>query len=195
MTWFLTGLAAIIVVMVAALAIPVQVDFRAERGDRMRGSARLRWLFGLVNVVFRSDHPRGEAATRAKTTKAAARPPRRGGTVLAVVRTPGLVRRAASLAADLFNRIHIRDFSLRAQYGLEDPADTGQLCGALTPLVVLAVVKGLDVRFTPDFGGASLAGTCSGAISVRPLSVAAVVVAFLCSPPVWRAARAWRRRS
>jgi hypothetical protein len=195
MTWFLTGLAAIVVVIVAALAIPVQVEFRAERVDRMRGSARLRWLFGLVNVAFRSDHPRAAAATRAEATKATARPPRRAGTVLTAVTTPGLVRRAARLTVDLFDQIHIRDFSLHARYGLEDPADTGQLCGALTPLVVLAVVKGMDVRCTPDFAGASLAGTCSGAISVRPLSVAAVVVAFLCSPPVWRAARAWRRRS
>lgn len=76
-----------------------------------------------------------------------------------------------------------------------DPADTGQLCGTLAPMLALASARGMDVRCLPEFTGAVIDGSCSGTIAVRPLSVLAVIIAFLCSPPVWRAARAWRRAS
>jgi hypothetical protein len=203
MAWLLIAAAAVVILIVAALAIPVHLDVRAELTDRLRGRARLRWLFGLVDVPLGGGHARaqppqaeGEVAVRdggarPRTGKSSGR----GRRFIAALRTSGVMERVILFVRGVFGQLHLRNFVMRARYGFEDPADTGQLCGSLAPLLVFASVKGVDVRCTPDFDGAAFEGTCSGTISMRPLSAVGVVVVFLCSPPVWRAARAWRRAS
>lgn len=193
MVWLAGALATVVLGLVAVLAIPVQLDISAELTDRLRGRVRLRWWFAAVNVGSRTAAAKKRRAR--PRPKPAAAPRRRGRAAVAALRSPGLVPRVARLVTDLLSQIHIRDFRLRARYSLGDPADTGQLCGALAPMFALASARDLDVHCLPEFGDATLDGSCSGTIAVRPLSVLAVIIAFLCSPPVWRAARAWRRVS
>jgi hypothetical protein len=205
MFWLAVVLATIAVLIVAALALPVSLEIEVELADRLRGHAHLRWLLGIVHVTLGGNQPRviaaaashAEEATAApaKAKKPVKRKPARGGRrIIAVLRT-GLMDRLIQLWMDLVHQIHIDRFMLHARYGLDDPADTGQLCGVLVPLHVFATVKRLDVRLTPDFDQPIAAGTFSGAISVRPLSVIGLLVAFVSSPPAWRAFRAWRRTS
>lgn len=193
MVW-LVGLAVVVLGIVAVLAIPVQLEVSAELTDRWRGHARLRWWFAVVNLGSRTTVAKKPAPAVAKPKPTAARPGR-GQAALAVIRSPGFVTRVVRLGRDLVTRVHVRRFQMRARYGLGDPADTGQLCGTLAPLMAMASARGIDVQCLPEFGDAVLDGACSGTIAVRPLSVLAVIIAFLSSPPAWRAARAWRRAS
>jgi hypothetical protein len=203
MAWLLIAAAAIVVLTAAALAIPVQLDIRAEFTGRLRSRIRLLWLFGLVRVRVGGRDRRLDAQRRAHTGVAGDRrdsaearsPSNVARRVTAVLRTSGVMERSLRFVRDVLGQAHIRDFVLRARYGLDDPAETGQVYGALAPLLVLASVNRLNVQCTPDFARSSFEGACSGTLSIRPLSVVAVVGAFLCSPPVWRAARAWRRAS
>lgn len=193
MVWLVATLATIVLGIVAALAIPVQFEVSAELTDRLRGHVRLRWWFAVINVAPRAAPVATQPQAAVTSPKSAAAPTRRGRAAVAALRTQGLVPRVVRLAGDLLGRIQVRRFRLRARYGLGDPADTGQLCGTLAPVLALASARGLDVRCLPEFTDAVLDGSCSGTIAVRPLSVLAVIIAFLGSPPVWRAARTWRR--
>ena len=115
---------------------------------------------------------------------------------MTVARTRGLLPRVARLTADLLRRVSADRFHLHAAFGFEDPADTGLVYGWLTPLLVAANVRGFDVRCRPVFEGAGFTGSLHATIRVRPLSVVAAVLLFLCSRPVRRAAvMAWRVRT
>lgn len=192
MAWIVAVLGTLIVGVVAALAIPVQLDLSAALTDRLRGRVRLRWGFATINVRGRTTDAKKPAPA---VTPRSARPTGRGRAALAALLTPGLVPRVVRFVRELVDRIHVRRFRLRARYGLDDPADTGQVCGALAPVLALVSARGMDVQCLPEFTDEVIDGSCSGTIAVRPLSVLAVMIAFLCSPPVWRAARAWRRAS
>jgi hypothetical protein len=188
MYWLAVAVTAIPLVIVAALAIPVQLDVSAEWTDRLRGHVRLRWWFAVIDL-------QGPGAAKSRPPRPTPPATGRGRAALAALRTQGLISRVLGLVRDLLRQIHVRHFQLRARYGLGDPADTGQLCGTLAPVLALASARGLDVQCLPEFTEVALDGSCNGTILVRPLSVVAVVIAFLCSPPVWRAARTWRRAS
>lgn len=195
MDWLIVTLAAVVLSLVAALAIPVRLDVSAEWTDRWRGHVQLRWWFATLNLTSRATY-KTKVKDRSPAKAPQARPRasgQRGGSLLVVLRTRGLVPRIVRLLRDLLRQIHVRQFRLRARYGLGDPADTGQLCGALTPMLVLAATRRLDVSCVPVFDDVVIAGSLSGTIEVRPLSVLTVVISFIGSPPVWRAIGAWRR--
>lgn len=195
MTWFAAGLATLLAI-VGLLAIPISIEVEIERTDRTRTRWQLRGLFGLVRA--RSDRT-GAAARERQAPERPARPrhrrgaARRGRAALAALRARGFLPRAARLARDLRRQVHLPRFFLRARFGFDDPADTGQLYGALVPSLLLASASGLDVRCQPSFDDAGVEGACGATLHVRPLSVIALGLAFALSPPAIRALRAWRR--
>lgn len=190
---------AVVILIVAALAIPLSLDVDIDLADRLRVEARLRWLFDLVRIpLHRGPEPARPptAATRARHARARhadGRPSRRPP-VLAILSTRGLAGRMHRLLQDMRGAIRVRRMVIRARFGFDDPADTGRACGAVLPLAALGVANGMDIRCTPDFAHAILRGHCAGTVSVTPLRIVAAIVSFIASPPVWRAARMWRRR-
>jgi hypothetical protein len=200
MYWIAIAAATILVLIVAALAIPVDVDLTLEYAERLRGTARLRWLFGLVDVALGAEGaiaaPPDRRRDGTSITERRARstsPPRRN--VMPILRSTGLLRRLIRLARDLIRSVRVSRVVACARFGCEDPADTGQVCGGVLPLVGMASSKGVDVRCTPDFSKAVLMGSCAGTLSVTPLRLLVLVLLFAGSPPVWRAIRVWRALS
>lgn len=201
MFWLTFAVLAIATLLVTALAVPVHVDIKIRLAEGLHNEARLRWLFGLVDVSLGADRARSPTpATPDAVTPTAWRVHKGraltvGRRIKAVLRTRGLLPRIVRFFEDMRRHTHVRDLIARVRYGFEDPADTGQMCGALAPALVFASVQGVDVLCMPDFGRAVFDGGCSTRISVRPLSVVIVVLVFACSPPVWRGIRAWRQTS
>lgn len=198
MSWLLLGVAVIAAAIVILLAIPVRLSVRVEQTDHTRAEWRLRWLFGAVDVRLGGRQSRDgletpEEPDQPKTPKSTRRPRRRRGSVLAVLRTPGFVQRVFRLVPDLIGRLRWEHVSLDATFGFEDPADTGQLYGALSPILVASRAQGWPIVCRPAFDRAGLEGTCAAAVRVRPLAVVWVAVRFALSLEVWRAVRAWRR--
>lgn len=197
MYWLAIAAATILVLIVAALAIPVDVDMTLEYAERLRGTARLRWLFGLVDVALGAeraiaappDRRRRSRPTTERHARSTASPRR---SVMPILRSTGLLPRLIRLATDLIHSIRVSHVVARARFGCEDPADTGQVCGGVLPLVAMASSKGVDVRCTPDFSAAVLVGSCAGTLSVTPLRLLVLLLLFAGSPPVWRAIRVWR---
>ena len=199
----LAVLAALLLLAGATLAVPVAFAVHVERERELKVDWRLTWLFGLVEARSGTRRTRSRRGTkpgepaRTAAEHAASPPPARRGprTALALLGTPGFLRRAGRLVKDLARLVACDVFSLHVEFGLDDPADTGRLYAALVPLQVAAMASQLDVRCQPNFLEPGLRGSCDTALHVTPLSVIGVLAGFLCSPPALRAARAvWKSR-
>lgn len=181
------------------LIAPVSVAFDLERSTHLRATWRVRWLFGLVRVTRTRPRPRPPNSSRpgprpddGRQRWPQWRPSLSGGSVgrmAEFARTPGLASRVVRLLLDLIRHVTIKDAYAYGALGLEDPADTGELYGVLSPLLVTASVAGVDVRCRPDFEQPGLRGSCGGRLRVRPVAVLWSCFRFLCSAPVLRSAR------
>ena len=190
-------LATLIALIVAMLAVPLVLFIEAERTAKLKVRWRLFWLFGLVKPRSRNrsapSPPDRADATHAATPKK--RRARRRRMAFAVLRTRGLFERVVRLALALLRRVQVERLQLDTLFGFENPADTGFVYGCLSPVLVIADVRGLNIRCRPMFLESGLRGAFRATIRVRPLLVVGPVVAFLVSPPVFHAAReAWRTR-
>ena len=192
---------ALLAVLVALLAVPVVLTVDAERVDKLKAAWRVRWLFGLVDIRSSGGPPAPTAQKRSDPSipvGASRRPDERGPRLrmgVAVLRTRGLFRRVVRFASGLLRQVTLERFRLRAEFGFDNPADTGVLYGMLSPLLVMADARGLDVHCRPMFLESGVKGAFGATVHVRPLSAVATVAAFLLSPPVLRAAgSAWRAR-
>ncbi len=191
------ALAAPIALMVAMLAVPLVLFIEAERTDKLTVRWRLFWLFGLVKPRSRnrSAPPPPERADARPADTPKKRRAKGLRMAVAVLRTRGLFERVVQLALALLRRVRLERFQLDTMFGLENPADTGVVYGCLSPVLVMAEVRGLNIRCRPMFLESGVRGAFRATIRIRPLLVVGPIVAFLVSPPVFRAARAaWRAR-
>ena len=114
---------------------------------------------------------------------------------IAALRTRGVPRRVGRLALALLRQAKLEVFHVRTAFGFDNPADTGVVYGLLSPLLLIATARGLNLECRPMFEESGLRGAVSATVRVRPLSVAGALSAFLFSPSVIRAAgAAWRAR-
>lgn len=195
MVTFATTLAAIVVLVIGVLAVPLRVKVDAEYRDGLTTRWRLGWLWWLVDLRPRRAARDGEEDAR--VVSPASGPTRRSRRTarmsVAVLRTPGLLQRIGRLMADLSRRATIERVQLHVAFGLGNPADTGVVYGLVSPLVIGARIHGLDVECQPLFGSTALQGTGGATLRLRPLMLVATVAAFAFSPTVIRAIRAARQ--
>ena len=94
-----------------------------------------------------------------------------------------VVRAVPSLIAGIVQRIHLAELHIDADYGLDDPADTGQLCGLLMPLQFVSPLPAsvsLDLR--PDFTKRCLNGRLTAVVRFTAAALLIPVAQF-----AWRA--------
>lgn len=200
----MSGLLIVVALVAGAgvllLASRVSVSVRIERTDRARAAWRFIWLGGLIRM--RGSVPGGRAAAveppppaRAKRRRARRRPFRGVSIARSVLLARGFVPRVARLGADVVRRVAVEDLQLRVEYGFDDPADTGRVCGVVAPLAVAASSLGWNVQAQPRFLQPGLEGAFAATLHVRPIAVVAAVAGFLFSLPFLRALlAAWRSR-
>ena len=191
------AVAALIALIVAMLAVPLVLFIEAERTGTLKVRWRVFWLFGLVRPRSRnrSAAPLPDRADARLAGTPKKRRASRRRVAVAVLRTRGLLQRIVRLTLALFRRIKIERIQVDTVFGFENPADTGFVYGCLSPALVIADIRGLNVRCRPMFTEAGLQGAFRATLRVRPLSMVGPMVAFLVSPPVIRAVHmAWRAR-
>ena len=190
----LTGwlLLALFASLLALLAIPVDFEFSLLRREgQQKGSAAIGWLFGAVRVPLR---PRA----RPKSPRIQAQDRKHGGArrILAMLQTEGFVRRVLKLARDLLRHIHVRKLSLDARLGLDDPADTSRLWGAVGPLAALLTLPpAARVAIAPDFAAEVFEIECQGHLRIIPIQHLAVILVFVLSPTTLGALRSLRSQA
>ncbi len=187
--------AAVVAALLALLAVPVDVAFRAEGIEPLRGQVVIRWLFGAVvlSVTVPRAGKASEATQGAKTAvkaRAKLRKRRGRGNVFAVLRQADFRRRLWRFLSDLVAAARFRELRLRLRLGLGDPADTGRLWALLGPFAAAAQnLRNSDVRIEPEFIDAALELHAAGRLRLIPLQYVALAIGFVLSPV---SVRAWR---
>ena len=188
-----TGLLVLLVAVIALLAMPVTLSFRLAWPDVADNDVRLGWAFGLVRVNFPTtpagpDRPSGQQPMDRQAPSS-----RRKVNVWAAIRQSGFRRRVGRFMGDLWRAVHKRDVRLRVRIGLGDPADTGQLWGAIGPVSgVLGNFRDIAIFIEPEFQEETLALAGSGRIRIVPLQLLYLAVGLGLSPAIWRGLRAMR---
>ncbi len=188
----LIGLACFFLLLVALLAVPVDVKFSGQWHDEeIRANVIIAWMFGLVPLPV---HPRirkpSHRAPRAETRKGK-RFHERGRYIVTMLRSKGFGERLTRFALDTLKAIRLRALRLRGRLGLDDPAETGRAWAFIGPLTgILAGVSGTDIKIDPDFERASLDFDGDGEIRVFPIEMLVLLIAFIGSPTTLRALRA-----
>lgn len=178
--WLAVGIVA---ALLALLLVPA--DYAISAGTSAGVHLRVRWLFGMVRFAYDSSarthsveeppHRRGESSDGGRIARR----------LLAV---EGLIARSARLLAELVRSLGWRRGRVALRVGLDDPADTGELCALVWPaLVLLPGRSGLRVEFQPDFAGASFDAQAEGSGRFVPVLAVAALGRFAVSRPGRRA--------
>lgn len=177
----LVGIGAL---LVALLALPMELAFHASLagpGSPFERSGRFRWAFGAVDAPLpdRKVSREKKAKPQSPRKKSVRRNIRR------LLLNPAAWERASVLLARLVHTARWRVFRLEARFGLDDPAETGQLWGLLSTVLFMLPHR-LDVVVQPVFEGPDLAFDGEAEIRLVPLHVIAVLASFGLSPATWR---------
>jgi hypothetical protein len=183
----LLSLGAVVVVLSAS---PIVFSFELNYPG---GGANLtiRWLWGLARF-------RPGAGGRKKKAKESRKSKRRGeqkGTKRIenpkAFLAPRVRRAALRVVARLFRRIEVRRLSLRLVIGLDDPADTAFVYGALLPIgLLLNALPAGEFRIDPRFEEEVVEIVGAGAVGLIPFMVVATALGTFLRRDGWIILRA-----
>lgn len=183
-------LGIIVVVIVALLAVPLDVRFALDTARRPAARVQLGWLWSAVHVwlpttprVPRTREPRAQKPTRVIPKARAA------------LGTPGVLDAALGLVRRTFGCIHVHWLHASVDVGFPDPVDTGLLCGVAQTMIAPLRLQDrgrVHVELRPDFLDERLDARGDGEVRVVPVELLAVIVRGLFTRPVLRALWAMR---
>lgn len=203
----LQAVAGLLALLILVMAIPVNLVYALRRERGWRGRVIVYWMFGLLHLslrpgrkprVLRKERRRRARRRFARAGKGLARRRRGLGTFL---RTPGVTPRLIRLLRDLLRSSRPRRFRAQVVIGLEDPADTGRLWGMVAPLRFLfgkgtvGRASNISIEITPDFSGPRFQAYSCASVQFVPIRMIGLVLGFVFSAPVLRAARVMIQRS
>ena len=193
-------IAGILLVIILGLSVPVDLmfDFRTS-GDR-KAVLRAEWLFGLVGKSLLPRKKPGKPRKAKKPGKGKKRDLRSFLSYVALVRTRGVVPGFFRLARRMVGSLHFLQINADLRFGLDDPADTGMVYGALWPVLVLPVMSSsTTLRMEPVFDSPTFEAAFQGKVRVFPAEMVANVLRFVFSPAGLRLTKAmavlqWKKR-
>lgn len=178
-------LVALMAVVVAILAIPIDIAFTVQRQDKIQGRVTIGWLFGLVQIPVQ---PKGGVARPAAPKKDKRTRKQHGPHTWAMLYSKGFLNRLIRLLRRLRDCIHISHLRLHVLLGLADPADTGQLWGLIGLLALtFPAPAGTDLAIQPEFTGATFKIDGEGVVRIVPIEIMATLIVFTLSPVTLRA--------
>ena len=175
LTILLWLLAAVLVLLLAVLASPLRIEARASAGEALRYSLALRPFgrFGPRLAVADSEKPKKKK--KAKTKREKEKSAKSGK---ATYRDPRpIVRAVVRLVSEITGQLHIEKAALDLRFGADDPAETGEIYGALAPFIYgTAHSRRVYVNVEPVFdrvvfdGRAALDVTMTPALLLPPIA-------------------------
>lgn len=166
--------------VLAVLALPVRLRLHAESAPARRLRLQLGLLGGLAPWIAMADSTRPrKARTGAAMTKVAGSKQKRRR--FGRGRVARMLRAGPALIGGVLACVQVDRFRVDCTFGLNDPADTGQVFGVLAPFVYGARWgRGAapSVRLTPVFDRACLEGEADVALAVRPIRLLGPMLRF-----------------
>lgn len=187
--WILVGSVAGLLLVAA---VPVEAAFWVERHEgKGRAGGTLSWLFGVARIRLGADRRRARAARQRPAGGRQRGKRRAAGRLTAMLETEGALSRALRLVRDVLRSIRIRQLSLRARLGLDDPADTGRLWAVVGPLAgALSLLPVAHIAVEPQFTTEVFDIDLRSRVRVIPLRLLFAALLFVLSPVTLRALRA-----
>lgn len=176
--WVAIGiLVGLVLAVVAILCTPVRISAQLDSEGRPLLRIRITILGGLC-PVFSTKRSRVDAdATKPKRPSAKKR--RKTARMKMIAYAPHMARAAPRFLCGIVKRIRLDAVNADVSFGLPDPADTGALYGALTPIaVVLGNGKATSLTLRPDFSKPTFKGHGNMAARITPLALAPPAFAF-----------------
>lgn len=158
-------LLAVLVVLAGLLITPIRFRLQLTNTPHVTYRLDLHLAGGLTPGIKVAHGPQHEpkSALSAKPVKPKLRKTSRKPTRF----RGSMVRALPDLISDVFSHIHLKELRIDADYGLDDPADTGQICGLLMPLQYSAPLPSfVSLNLRPDFMQRCLKGTLTAAVQV-----------------------------
>lgn len=198
----LTGVAVLLLLLVALLAIPVALTYQLSWRQGFQGDIELQWAFGLVRTRLypsqsESTHLEEEldGEEQAKKFEQQERSPRKNGSIFKAIGQKSFRRRVLRFLGDLWHALRKKGLTLRMRIGLGDPADTGQLWSVVGPVTgILSNMDELVLEVEPEFIESTFEVESSGNISFIPLQIIYLTIVMLLSPAIWHGIRQMRQR-
>lgn len=183
--WILGPILGILIFLIILLIVPVDLIFNIGKRDNIESRVRIGWLFGLIGKDI-SGRRKQAKVKKEKKKKRSVKP------LLAVVRTRGFLKHFIRFIKDIIRRIKIRNLNVHLKLGLADPADTGFLFAAVTPLLTFAGVQKptIDINIQPDFEQENLQGYAEGGVRLYPIQFIKPLLLFIFSLTTLRAIKA-----
>lgn len=179
--WAILGVVGLLFLLVViVVATPMHLRLVAEAGDRFAAEAEIRVLWGLAPRVSLKTGRHGHRVAKVLRKPRKRKPVRRQepqeerdeGDRFSAAEVSRLLTASPEAALTALRRIHLDRLSLRAVFGFDDPADTGQVFGQLTPWVYGVPCERCDVQVRPDFDGRKFEGRAEIAVHLTLLAVA-----------------------
>jgi hypothetical protein len=173
--------------LLAMTCLPIAVAFEVTSRPHWQGNVRLSWA-GLIRARVRLGRGAGRARAERNPRTEQPSPARRHMPARPSALLP-MLGHLVGLARRLVAQTQVRRFEVNARVGLDDPADTGILYGALAPLFVSLDAGSRWSRscvFEPEFSRECLEMSASGRLTLLPLRYLLVIGGFLMSPRTWR---------
>jgi hypothetical protein len=186
--WILGPILGILIFLIILLTVPVDLVFNVGKRDHIESRVRIGWLFGLIGKDIRATRKQAKVKVKEKKKKRK----RSVKPVLAVVRTRGFLKHVIRFIKDIIRRIKIRNLCVHLTLGLADPADTGLIFAAITPLVTFAGVQKptIDINIQPDFEQENLQGYAEGGVRIYPIQFIKPLLLFIFSLTTLRVIKA-----
>jgi len=168
-------IAVLLVLVGAAVLLPLRLRLRgqADRTPRLRVDVYPLAGEWLAIPVFDTARKRAKKPRKSRTRFAArsAKP---------ASRWTG--RGFLNLLVELISQFRIAWIRVEAEFGLDDPADTGALYGALVPFVYSGNhCAGIDLDIRPDFNRHHIAGRIDAAVDLVPIRLVPPLLRFAAS--------------
>ena len=185
--WILGPILGIFIFLIILLIVPIDLIFNISKRDNIESRVRIGWLFGLIGKDIRSKKKQAKVKVKKKKKKKRSVKP-----LLAIVRTRGFLKRLLLFIKDIIRRIEIRNTYVHLTLGLADPADTGFLFAAVTPLLTFAGVQkpNIGINIQPDFDQEKLWGYAKGELRLYPIRFIKPLLLFIFSLTTLRAMKA-----
>ena len=182
--------------IIALLAVPIDLAFSIDRTNKVQGYIKVRWLFGLtrftINIPDETKTKILKAKRKALPEYKTEKPKEKSapGNLIAVLKQSAFRQRVYRFIKDLLRAIHSHDLQLHLRVGLGDPADTGRLWIFLGPVsALLTNIHSANICIEPEFMDPVFEFQSNGEFRLMPLEFIVLTIAFIFSPPT---IHAWR---
>ena len=179
--WAILGVVGLLfLLIVIVVATPMHLRLVAEAGDRFDVEAEVRVLWGLAPRLSLKAERHGHRVAKVLRKPRKRKPVRRHepqeehdvGDRITAAEVSRLLTALPEAVLIALRRIHLDRLSLRAVFGFDDPADTGQVFGQLTPWIYGVPRERCDVQVRPDFDRKRFEGSAEVAVHLTLLAVA-----------------------